>query len=123
MRGPGIWKVLYLNRTLENINFDARRGTLSTAGTVFGLLPSASRCATRRRAACFTPISGRETTSGFLLPELLPDEFVFRHTCFLFSTCEAFVAECTDCTTGVAECDVCSFEDTLPDGKCKGKLL
>ena len=122
MRGPGISTILYLKITLQIDNFAGRRGISSTAGTVSGASLSASRCAARRRAAAFSPISGRETTSGDVLPDLLLDEFVFRYTCFLFSSCEAFVPDCTDCTTGLVECDVCSFEDTLPSGVCKGKL-
>merc|ERR1712037_129326 len=43
----------------------------------------------------------------------------FRHTCLLYSSCEVFTTDCEDCTTGKPECDICTFENTLPDGSCE----
>ena len=51
------------------------------------------------------------------------DMVVFRHTCFLFTSCEEFFAECEDCTTGLAECSICTFEDMLPNGLCNGGFI
>merc|ERR1711990_611857 len=50
----------------------------------------------------------------------LGEENHFRHTCFLFSSCEVFTNDCEGCTSGADECNVCKFENTLPDGSCKG---
>jgi len=50
----------------------------------------------------------------------LGEENHFRHTCFLFSSCEVFTDDCEGCTSGADKCDVCKFENTLPDGTCKG---
>jgi len=50
----------------------------------------------------------------------LGEENHFRHTCFLFSSCEVFTDDCEGCTSGADKCDVCKFENTLPDGSCKG---
>ena len=36
----------------------------------------------------------------------------------LFSSCDTVVTSCSDCHTSPADCQVCSFEDTLPDGSC-----
>ena len=41
-----------------------------------------------------------------------------RHTCLLYSGCEVFTTDCEDCTTGKLECDICTFENMLPDGSC-----
>ena len=41
-----------------------------------------------------------------------------RHTCYLYSGCEVFTTDCEDCTTGKLECDICTFENMLPDGSC-----
>ena len=41
-----------------------------------------------------------------------------RHTCYLYSGCEVFTTDCEDCTTGKLECDICIFENMLPDGSC-----
>ena len=38
--------------------------------------------------------------------------------CFLFSSCEVFTDTCVDCASGVLQCDVCHFQDTMPDGSC-----
>ena len=38
--------------------------------------------------------------------------------CFLFSSCDLFVDNCVDCVSGVLQCDVCHFQDTMPDGSC-----
>ena len=38
--------------------------------------------------------------------------------CFLFSSCNLFVDNCVDCVSGVLQCNVCHFQDTLPDGSC-----
>jgi len=43
----------------------------------------------------------------------------FRHTCYLYSGCEIFATDCEDCTTGKLECDICRFDNTLPDGSCR----
>jgi len=50
----------------------------------------------------------------------LGEENHFRHTCFLFTSCEVFTNDCEGCTSGADKCDVCKFENTLPDGSCKG---
>ena len=36
----------------------------------------------------------------------------------LFSSCDTIIDSCSDCHTSPANCQVCSFEDTLPDGSC-----
>merc|ERR1712130_689046 len=46
------------------------------------------------------------------------DQHPFRHFCLLFSDCEQFSTDCSDCYTGVPICTICNFEDTLPDGTC-----
>ena len=42
----------------------------------------------------------------------------FRHLCILYSSCDTVITSCSDCHTSPADCQVCSFEDTLPDGSC-----
>ena len=42
----------------------------------------------------------------------------YRHTCYLYSGCEIFSNDCEDCTTGKVDCDICKFENMLPDGSC-----
>jgi len=41
-----------------------------------------------------------------------------RFSCFLYKSCEVFVTDCTDCTTGYSHCDICDFEDMQSDGTC-----
>jgi len=48
----------------------------------------------------------------------LGEENHFRRTCFLFSECEVFTEDCLGCTSGADACDVCKFENTMPDGSC-----
>ena len=43
---------------------------------------------------------------------------IFRHMCFLFSSCDVFTDTCVDCSSGVLQCTVCHFQDTMPDGTC-----
>merc|ERR550519_2005640 len=39
------------------------------------------------------------------------EENPLRHTCFLFKSCDDFINECPDCTSGTSQCDICDFED------------
>jgi len=55
-----------------------------------------------------------QCTAYTFMGELNP----LRHMCFLFSSCDLFVDNCVDCVSGVLQCDVCHFQDTLPDGSC-----
>jgi len=48
----------------------------------------------------------------------LGEENHFRQTCLLFSSCELFTEECLDCTTGTPQCNICTFDQTQPDGSC-----
>merc|ERR1712055_48061 len=41
-----------------------------------------------------------------------------RHMCFLFSSCDVFTDTCVDCSSGVLQCNVCHFQDTMQDGTC-----
>ena len=43
---------------------------------------------------------------------------ICRHMCFLFSSCDVFTDTCIDCSSGVLQCTVCHFQDTMPDGSC-----
>jgi len=45
----------------------------------------------------------------------------FRHTCYLFRDCEVFSTDCTDCTSGLTQCNVCDFLETQDDGSCGAK--
>ena len=37
-----------------------------------------------------------------------------------YSNGKVFTNDCEGCTSGADKCDVCKFENTLPDGSCKG---
>ena len=49
--------------------------------------------------------------------------FTFRHTCYLFNSCDIFTNDCIGCTSGVLECTICDFGHTMADGSCRGETF
>jgi len=42
----------------------------------------------------------------------------FSHVCFLFSSCANFSEDCSDCMSGIIDCQICNFFSTATDGTC-----
>ena len=108
--------------------------TSSIRSTKSTLLTNATCSAVKTRCASFTLTWEREIIWGIYLKgscqkcgnfwekrkmcdyKIHPASH--RHTCYLYSGCEVFTTDCEDCTTGKLECDICTFENMLPDGSC-----